>query len=156
MNKLLALIALGLFASQSLAHDVGVAVVDITPDYNVRLNGFGHRKAESDGVTAHIHARALAFRDATNGPAVLVTVDSLGVPDYMTTDVAQRLKTKANLDPDRFAVTSTHTHTAPALKNCCPNIQGAPFTPAEREKIDRYTKELADKIEEVSLAALKD
>src|SRR6188768_4033630 len=124
MNRLLTTLALILFASHALAHEVGVASIDITPDYNVRLNGFGHRKSESAGVTAHIHARALAFRDATNGPAVLVTVDSLGVPDYMTTEVAARLKKSSNLDPSRFAVTSTHTHTAPALKNCCPNIQG--------------------------------
>ena len=41
----------------------GVASVDITPDYNVRLNGFGHRKSESEGVTAKIYAKALAFRD---------------------------------------------------------------------------------------------
>ena len=55
MNKLIALVAFLLIAPQLFAHDVGVAAVDITPDYNVRLNGFGHRKSESDGVTA-LHA----------------------------------------------------------------------------------------------------
>src|SRR5688500_4578616 len=157
MNKLPTLVALVfIFTSQTRASEVGVASVDITPDYNVRLNGFGHRKSESDGITARIYAKALAFRDADQRTAVLLAVDSLGVPDYMTTDVAGRLKKKANLDPARFAVTSTHTHTAPMLRDCCPNIQGAPLPPNELEKVDRYTREPADKLEEVALAALKD
>src|SRR5688500_6689990 len=158
VTRVVAFLLACLFANSPFAraHDVGVAAVDVTPDYHVRLNGFGHRKSESEGATARIYAKALAFRDAKRQAAVLLAVDSLGVPDYMTTDVAARLKSKANLDPTRFAVTSTHTHTAPMLRDCCPNIQGAPLTAAELEKIDRYTRELADKLEEVSLAALKD
>ena len=151
-----ALSARGASDGNKTVHEAGVASVDITPDYNVRLNGFGHRRSESEGITAKIYAKALAFRDQNNNPAVLVAVDSLGVPDYRTTEVAKRLKQKANLDPARFAITSTHTHTAPMLKDCCPNIQGAPIPSNEQEKIDRYTRELTDKIEEVSLAALKD
>ena len=66
MNKLLlptlALVLIVAAASTTRAHDVGVAAIDITPDYKVRLNGFGHRKSESDGVTAKIYAKALAIR----------------------------------------------------------------------------------------------
>ena len=40
---------------------VGVAAVDITPDYPVRLSGFGFRRTESEGVTQRIWAKALAF-----------------------------------------------------------------------------------------------
>jgi putative membrane-bound dehydrogenase-like protein len=142
-------------AADAAGQRVGVARIDITPDYNIRLNGFAHRKAESDGVDARIHAKGLAFEDA-NGKAVLLAVDSLGVPDYMTRDVAARLQKKAGLDPTRFAVTSTHTHSAPIIANTCPNIAGEPIPPPHQEKIDRYTRELADKLEEVSLAALAD
>ena len=39
----------------------GVAKVDITPDHPIRLNGFGFRRAESEGVYQKIHARALAI-----------------------------------------------------------------------------------------------
>jgi putative membrane-bound dehydrogenase-like protein len=145
-----------LFTPPAVAHDVGVAAVDVTPDYNVRLNGFAHRKGESEGVDGKIYAKALAFRDETHGPAVLLAVDSLGVPDYMTRDVAARLQKKANLDPARFAITSTHTHSAPILKDACPNIAGEPIPPEQMAKIDRYTKELADNLEEVALAAIKD
>src|SRR5262245_23041080 len=87
----LGLLAVPLFAAEvknDLKYKVGVATVDITPDYPVRLNGFGHRREMSDGVTLKIFAKALAIDDGVNGPAVLVAVDSLGVPDYMTTAVA--------------------------------------------------------------------
>ena len=40
---------------------VGVAAVDITPDYPVRLSGFGFRRTESEGVTQRIWAKAIAF-----------------------------------------------------------------------------------------------
>src|SRR5688500_11389470 len=84
MNKLLPTLAVVLFiASTARAYDVGVASVDIPPDYTVRRNGFGHRKSESEGVTAKIYAKALAFGDDKHGAAVILAVDSLGVPDYM-------------------------------------------------------------------------
>src|SRR6476619_896890 len=64
---------------------IGVATVDTTPDYNVRLNGFGNRRSESEGVTHKIYAKSLAIDDGgERGLTLLITVDNLGVPDYMT------------------------------------------------------------------------
>src|SRR5829696_4936275 len=57
---------------------VGVAQVDITPEYPVRLNGFGGRRTESEGVTQKIWAKAIAFGDVQLGPAVIITTDNLG------------------------------------------------------------------------------
>lgn len=139
----------------------GVAAVDITPEYPVRLSGFGFRRNESEGVTQRIWAKALAV-EATggeavaSGPAVVLTVDNLGVPDSMTRGLARRLQARARLDPVRLAVTSTHTHTAPMLTNVAPTLFGAPIPPAHQANIDRYTRELADKLEQVALAALAD
>ncbi len=62
----------------------GVAQIDITPDYPIRLNGFGFRRAESEGVRQRIWAKALALGDDALGPAILVTVDNLAVPDYLS------------------------------------------------------------------------
>src|SRR5687767_14514499 len=133
---------------------VGVAAVDITPDYPVRLSGFGFRRTESEGVTQRIWAKAIAF--GKENPAVIVTVDNLGVPEYMRRDVARRLAKKAGLDPSRLAITSSHTHTAPMLTNVCRTLFGRPIVAEEQAHIDRYTKELADYIEKAALAALAD
>lgn len=132
---------------------VGVAQVDITPAYPVRLSGFGFRRTESEGVTDKIAAKALVFADENNGPAVLITADNLCVPDEITSEVARRLGSKIGLKRERLSITATHTHTAPMLKNVCPTLFGVPIPPEHQANIDRYTAEFVDKLEEVALAA---
>ncbi|HEV3116295.1 MAG TPA: neutral/alkaline non-lysosomal ceramidase N-terminal domain-containing protein, partial [Gemmataceae bacterium] len=136
------------------AYQVGVAQIDITPAYPIRLSGFGFRRTESEGVTQPIWAKALAVDDGTGEPAVLITVDNLGVPDELVTEVATRLQRQAGVKRERLAVTATHTHTAPMLKGVAPTLFGMPIPADHQERIDRYTRELTDKLEEVVLDAL--
>ena len=75
-------------------YQVGVAQIDITPAYPIRLSGFGSRRDESEGVTQSIWAKVLAFGDEAQGPAVLITVDNFAIPAYMTVEVAARLGRK--------------------------------------------------------------
>src|SRR5882672_6131885 len=82
-------------------YGVGVAKIDITPSYPVRLSGFGFRRTESEGVTQRIWAKALAIDDGQ--PAVLLTVDNLGVSDRIVGELAKRLAKKAGLKPERLA-----------------------------------------------------
>src|SRR5205814_133090 len=96
---------------------VGVAKVDITPDYPVRLSGFGFRRTESEGVTQKVWAKALAFADDKEGPALIITADNLCVPDDITQEVARRLGAREGLKKERLTITATHTHTAPMLNN---------------------------------------
>ncbi len=155
MHSGFACLCLTMLAMPSLAetYSAGVAAVDITPNYPVRLSGFGFRRTESEGVTQPIWARALALGD--KDPAVLITVDNLAIPASMVEEVAGRLK-KAGVKPERLAVTATHTHTAPMLTNVCPTLFGVPIPPEHQKHIDRYTRELTDNLEKVALAALKD
>src|SRR5947207_2228896 len=71
-------------------YSVGVAKVDITPSYRIRLNGFGSRRDESEGVTQPIFAKALAIGSDIDRPLVLVTVDSTGIRLSMVDEVAAR------------------------------------------------------------------
>ena len=131
---------------------VGVAKIDITPNYPVRLSGFGGRRQESEGVAQHIWAKALVIDDGN--PALLLTVDNVGIPAWLVAELKQRLQKKAGLDPERIAVTATHTHTAPMLKGMLATLFGVPIPPEHQEHIDRYTKELLDNLEAVALAAM--
>jgi putative membrane-bound dehydrogenase-like protein len=146
------------FAADEPGVRAGVAAVDITPDYPVRLSGFGFRREESTGVTQRIWAKALAIASQGEGqqPAVVLTVDNLGVPLSMTREVAERLKNQGKLEPARLAITSTHTHTAPMLTGVAPTLFGMPIPPEHQARIERYTRELTDKLEQVALAALAD
>lgn len=150
---LLAACAVAPAAAQEEATPLGTAEVDITPSYPVRLNGYGNRKTESEGVANRLKAKALAIGEPA---VVLVAVDNCGVPARLTDEVAARLKTKAGLPRERLTVSSSHTHCAPTLSNGIPFIFGAPLPDDQREHVERYTRELTDAMEKVALAALAD
>jgi len=135
---------------------VGVSKVDITPAYPIRLSGFGFRRAESEGVTHKIWAKAVAFGDAERGPAILIAADTLGVPAEITEEVARRLKAKVGLAPERLAITATHTHTAPMLADVAPTLFGEPIPPEHQGRIDQYTKEFINALERAALEAVAD
>jgi len=142
-------------AAKPTYYNVGAASIDITPDYPVRLSGYGVRGTESEGIDQRIFAQALAIGTDREGPALVLAVDNVAVPAYMREDLAARLAKKTRVRNERVTLCSTHTHTAPMLKNVCPFIFGADVPPEHQERIDRYTRELAEKLEQVSLAALK-
>jgi putative membrane-bound dehydrogenase-like protein len=139
------------FASQYL---VGVAKIDITPAYPVRLAGFGSRRAESDGLTKSIHASALAIDDG-NGPSVLVAADLCGMPAEFTKKLAERLG-KAGVVRERFTLAVTHSHTTPMVSGYLRTLFGTPIPPEHQKHIERYTAELLDKLERVANDALAD
>ncbi len=135
-------------------YQVGVAKVDITPDYPVRMNGFLVRKQESVGVRQPIWAKALAIGDGDEA-AVIITVDALGIPEKITHEIGQRLRDHAGLNPQRLSITASHTHTAPMINGCAPNIFGEPIPAADQAHIDRYTQEFTDKLTQAALDALQ-
>jgi hypothetical protein len=143
-------------AATDFFYPVGAAQVDITPDYPIRLNGYGARTRESEGVDQHLFAQALAIGGDKKNLAVLITVDNVAVPAWLRDEVAGRLAKQAGLSNERFALCSTHTHTAPMLTGSCPNIFGADIPADQQDRIDRYTRGLVDKLEQLALAALKD
>lgn len=140
-------------------YNVGVARVDITPEYPIRLNGFGNRREESNGVSQRIFAKAIAIGEPTAGrdasPCVLVAIDSLGIRTTMVEEVAKRLKASHNLPPANLAVTFTHSHCTPKVNGACDNIFSQPIPKPHREHIDRYTNELTDDITAAAQKALE-
>lgn len=135
---------------------VGVAKVDITPDYPVRLSGYGSRREESEGVEQRLWAKAMVIGSDVDGPAVVVTVDNCGVPAVMRDEVARRLAGKTKVAPERLALCFSHTHCAPCLTGALVNIFSLDVPLEHQERIDRYSRELTDRLEAVVLAALAD
>ena len=133
---------------------IGVGKVDITPDYPVRLNGFGFRREQSEGVTHPIYAKALAFGNEKAGPALLITVDNLCFSLEIIEEITGRLNKKIGINPERIAFTATHTHTAPMLKGVAPTIFSVSIPAEHQTNIDRYTREFIDKVEGAAVAAL--
>src|SRR2546421_12250726 len=71
-------------------NQVGVAKIDITPAYPIRLSGYAARKHESEGVAQHLWAKALALGGDKEGAAILLTVDNTGVPASVRDEVVRR------------------------------------------------------------------
>ena len=144
------------FAAAETLLPAGAASIDITPDYPVRLSGYGSRRAPNTGVSQHIFAKALALGSDEEGPAVLVTVDNVGVPASMREEVLRRIQANTKVTDARFAICSSHTHCAPMLIGVLPNIFGMDIPAEHLPAIERYTRELTDYIEKVARAALAD
>lgn len=142
--------------SQPARYSVGVARVDITPQYPIRLTGYASRQKESEGVAQRLYARALALGDGGERPAILITVDNCGIPATIRDEVASYLRKKKHVDPDRVALCSTHTHSGPWVEGFAPNIFGGPIPKDQLQRVQRYTRELTQALESVALQALKD
>lgn len=156
MKRILAILLLLPTLGFADSRQVGAASVDITPDYPVRLSGYGSRRLPNTGISQHIFAKALAIGSDAEGPAVIVTVDNCGVPAAMRDEILKRLATKTKVTGDRFAICSSHTHCAPMLSGILPNLFSMDIPAEHLPAIERYTRELTDNIEKVVLAALAD
>lgn len=133
---------------------IGVARVDITPNYPVRLAGYAARKTESEGITQKLWAKALVIGADKEKPAILITVDTCGIPTSLRDNLVARLAIKG-FDPTRVAVCCSHTHSAPLLEGYLPNLFGGPMKMEEQARIHRYTVEFGQALEQVALEALK-
>lgn len=137
------------------ALEVGVARIDITPDGPIRLAGYGNRDTESEGVLQRLEAKALAFGTDAQGPSLFITVDLIGIPGHITTELRDRLSRKVGLNPAQLVISSDHTHTGPEIGNLL-NHFGEPLPTDQLGRIVQNLDQLTTKLEQVSLAALED
>jgi hypothetical protein len=134
---------------------VGVARIDVTPDYPVRLHGYASRSEESKGVETRLYAKALAIGSGPEA-CVLISIDNLAVPRPVAEKVAAHLRDVADLPRERLVIAASHTHSAPMLAGAAANIFAAPIPPEHQAHIQRYTTELIEKMNKVATAALAD
>ena len=135
----------------------GVARQEITPQDPVPLMGYASRAQlpASTQTVQRIYARALAI-GADPEAAVVITIDNCILPGAITTEIRERLSKRLRIQPERIALTVTHTHSAPCLTGAAPNIFGRTITPSEQSQIDAYTRYFSDRLEAVAMAALQD
>lgn len=82
----------------------GVASVEITPRHPVRLNGFGGRSLESQGVRQSLFAKALAVGSTDEDTVIILTVDTLGIPADLRNRVSAALHQRLKLSQERLAI----------------------------------------------------
>ena len=139
---------------EDLQYQIGVAKTDITPDYPIRLSGYGTRREETSEITQRIYAKSLAISCQDDDPFVMVLVENVGIPDHLTTEVANRLNKVSGISRERFAICSTHTHSAPCLSGMLATLFGQPIPLKHQQRIDQYTVELVNQLESVAKSAI--
>ncbi len=135
---------------------VGVAKIDITPDFPIQLSGYQARPAEATRAETRLHARALAIGSDRQRPAVLITVELMGVGEETSAAVAAALQARHGIERARVAICATHTHTGPALADVLPFMFSRDLPPAEAARIAAYTATLREKLIKLAEAALAD
>jgi hypothetical protein len=132
---------------------VGLAQVKITPQQPVFMAGYASRDRPFEKVTSDLYAKALALEDRDGHLAVLVTTDLIGLTAAIAEPVCARLADRAGLKREQLLLTSSHTHTGPALS--LDPERGGRGSPGDRQRTVDYTRTLQDQLVEVVLASLK-
>ena len=92
---------------------VGVAKIDITPQENMWMAGYGSRDKVSEGTLHPIWAKCLVFEDQVGEKAVMITTDLLGLPYQLSQNLRTALETRFSIAKSNILFNSSHTHSGP-------------------------------------------
>jgi hypothetical protein len=158
-SSLLASLALLAFAAPAGAAappapdwKVGLARAKITPAQPVFLSGYAGRNRPFDKVAADLYAKALALEDHHGNVAVLVTTDLLGLSAAIAEPICRRISARTGLKREQILLSSSHTHTGPAL-----SLKPAPGdgrAAGDAQRTVAYTRWLQDQLVDVAVRAL--
>ncbi|MGI8637051.1 MAG: neutral/alkaline non-lysosomal ceramidase N-terminal domain-containing protein, partial [Segetibacter sp.] len=131
----------------------GVSSVVITPKQSMWMAGYANRDRPSEGTLVDLMAKALALEDENGKQVVLITADLVGIPRALSNRIRDRLQIKFHLTRSQIIINTSHTHTGPVLTDALTDIY--PLDQQQQQKIDQYSKELSDKLEQLVAKALQ-
>jgi hypothetical protein len=116
----------------------GVAKCNITPEPGLWLAGYATRTNGAEGKVTDLWVKALALEDAEGGKAVILTSDTLGIPQSIYQHCVTALKQKDGLEPGQIILSGSHTHCGPVLRNML--YAAYPLDDRQRALIEDYSK----------------
>ncbi|MGK0187642.1 MAG: neutral ceramidase [Verrucomicrobiales bacterium] len=121
--------------------------VDITPEAPMWMAGYAARTKPAEGSLTPLFAKVLVLQDAATGkPAVLITLDLVGIDRELTGEIAGQLMQAFKIDRSRIAICTSHTHSGPALwRNLAP-LHYLLMDDEHKERIRAYTESLVPRI----------
>ncbi|MFA6245246.1 MAG: neutral/alkaline non-lysosomal ceramidase N-terminal domain-containing protein, partial [Candidatus Hydrogenedentales bacterium] len=133
---------------------VGAGKIVITPDQPIWLSGYASRTEPSQGKIHDLFAKALAIEDEAGTRAVFVTTDLVGLPASISRVVAKRVEEQFGIPRERLALTASHTHSGPVIRDNLRVTYG--LSDEQWSVIEVYSDKLTDMLVEVVGVALKD
>lgn len=132
---------------------IGVARIDVSPGFPVRLAGYGNRREESAVISQPLWAKALAVEGESGEVFVMLTVDNCGLPYEMRDEILVALKGRG-VTPESLAVSFSHTHSGPCVTGVIPNNFRVGMPPEHQRNVDRYTEALTRNLIAVATEAI--
>jgi len=115
------------------------------------MSGYGGRTSLSTGVVGQLWAKAIAMGEGEE-TAILVTLDLIGVPSWLTANVVAEL----GIPEANLALCATHTHSGPHLRDVLNPIFMEDISSDHWAAINRYSDALTAKVVEACRLALDD
>ncbi len=132
----------------------GVARVAITPEESLWMAGYAARTKPADGTLTELHAKALAFEDATGTRAVMVTTDLISIPRVLREQVSREVFEKHQLAPAALLLNCSHTHCGPVVKDDLEMSVVYQLDADQRQRVEAYFVRLKGQLVELIGAAL--
>jgi len=79
--------------------------------------GYAARKEPAQGAAQPLHAKAMAVADPAGRPAVVVTIDVLGLTEPAVDRIAAEVHRQYGLPRERLLLCSSHTHSGPIIRD---------------------------------------
>ncbi len=115
----------------------GLAKSVITPKQPLWMAGYGGRTAPAEGAQHDLYVRVLALEDDRGHRGVVLSSDTLGIPQSIYDDLAKRLKEQFGLDRSQVVLHASHTHCGPVLRGAL--YDAYPLDAAQIERINTYS-----------------
>src|SRR5205814_219262 len=131
-----------------------VARANITPPDGLWLAGYASRDKPAEGKVMDLWIKVLALEDQQGHRAIILTSDTLGIPQSMYQHICAALKQKFQLQPEQIVLSASHTHCGPVLRNALYDMY--PLDDRQRSLIEKYSSELETQILETAGKALAD
>ena len=132
----------------------GVAKTEITPAEPLWLAGYAGRTKPAEGKEMTLWIKVLAVEDADTNRAIILTSDTLGIPQSIYRNVCAGLKDRFNLQPEQILLTASHTHCGPVLRSSL--YDAYPLDTNQLNLIEDYSTKLERQIVETVGRALDD
>ncbi|QDV17949.1 Neutral ceramidase precursor [Gimesia panareensis] len=140
------------FADEALWKAASATAV-ITPQENLWMAGYGGRKAPADGKIHDLWLKVLVIEARDGHRGVIVTTDTLGIPQSIYNNVCAALKKKFDLDRSQIMLNASHTHCGPVLRGALHDIY--PLNEERIAQINKYSDELEQKLVNAVTTAIK-
>jgi hypothetical protein len=132
----------------------GLAKADVTPSEALWMGGYASRKKPAEGKLMSLWIKVLALEDAEGQRGVILTSDTLGIPQSIYQNVSGMLQQKLGLKPQQIILSASHTHCGPVLRGAL--YDAYPLDDNQRRLIEKFSARLETNIVDTVAKALAD